>query len=149
MTDWSLLAANSHYQTAVAVRDEIASGDYEEARKGIEELIDALSRADRRALQSHLVILMSHIFRWRTQPRKRSRGWSLSIANARDAIEDVREDTPSLTRGAIELIWQRAERKAVRDAEREMGQPPIITSLTWDEVFLDPYEIEPDDPTSP
>jgi hypothetical protein len=148
MTDWRALATNSHYQTAVAVRDEMGSGDIEEVRKGIEELIDSLSRSDRRALQSHLAALMAHIIKWHTHSQKRSRSWALMILNARDAIADLQEDTPSLNRAAVGKLWARAWRQTVRDAEEEMGVPPAIESLTWDEIFLDPYEISPEGPTS-
>jgi hypothetical protein len=52
--EWRDLATTSHYQTAVAVKDELAKGNIEEATAGIEELIEALSRADKRALRSQL-----------------------------------------------------------------------------------------------
>jgi hypothetical protein len=42
---WKELAAASHYQTAVAIKNELSKGDFEEASAGIEELIDALGRS--------------------------------------------------------------------------------------------------------
>jgi hypothetical protein len=52
MPTWQELAATSHYQTAVAVREALRKGNVQDATQGLEELIDALSRADRRALEA-------------------------------------------------------------------------------------------------
>jgi hypothetical protein len=60
---WQELAATSHYQTAVAVKQALQRGDMHEAILGLEELIDALSRADQRALEHHLIRLMQHIIK--------------------------------------------------------------------------------------
>jgi hypothetical protein len=49
MVNWHDLATTSHYQTAVASKHALSAGDVEHARLGIEELIEALARADRRA----------------------------------------------------------------------------------------------------
>jgi hypothetical protein len=143
MTNWQDLATTSHYQTAVAVRDALRSGAVQEAAQGIEELIDALSRSERRALESHLVRLMQHIIKWRIQPDKRSRSWQSTIANAREAITEIQEDTPSLSDDVIRRLWERTLRKARREAEGEMDRaiPPL--SLTWDEVFATEYTLEP------
>jgi hypothetical protein len=142
MTKWLDLATTSHYQTAVAVRDALRSGAVQEATLGIEELIDALSRSDRRALESHLVRLMQHIIKWKSQPANRSRSWQHTIANARDAIAEIQEDTPSLTDDVIRGLWDRALRKAHREAESDMNQAIPLLSLTWDDVFVTAYVIE-------
>lgn len=142
MTEWQDLATTSHYQTAVAVRDALRSGAVQEAARGIEELIDALSRSERRALENHLVRLMQHIIKWRVQPDKRSRSWQSTIANAREAITEIQEDTPSLTDDVIKRLWERTLRKARREAEGDMDRaiPPLL--LTWDEVFATEYTLE-------
>ena len=103
--NWQELAATSHYQTAVAVEEALQRGDVSEASAGIQELIDALARAEKRALKSQLIRLMTHIIKWKTQPEKRSRSWRATIRNARCEIAESREDTPSLTRQVIEDRW--------------------------------------------
>jgi hypothetical protein len=142
MPTWQELATTSPYQTAVAVREALREGDVQEATQGLEELIDALSRSDRRALESHLVRLMQHIITWRVQPDKRSRSWQSTIANAREAIAEIQEDTPSLTDDVIRRLWARTLRKAHREAEGDMNQrvPPL--PLTWDEVFTQDYALD-------
>jgi hypothetical protein len=63
--DWALLAATSHYQTAVAIRKKLQQQEYGDAMHGLEELIDALARADKRALERHLIRVMEHVIKWK------------------------------------------------------------------------------------
>ncbi|MGH8578817.1 MAG: hypothetical protein ACREVK_01390 [Gammaproteobacteria bacterium] len=58
MKNWQELSSTSHYQTAMAIRQAFQEGDIGDATIGIEELIEALSRSDKRALRSHLICLM-------------------------------------------------------------------------------------------
>ncbi len=83
MSQWKDLAMNSHYQTAIAIKNELESNHIESAKAGIEELIEALSRSDKRALKSQLIRLMMPIIKWKTQPEKRTLSWVYSIESAR------------------------------------------------------------------
>jgi hypothetical protein len=141
MPTWQELATTSPYQTAVAVQEALRAGNVQDATEGLEELIDALSRSDRRALESHLVRLMQHIIKWTYQPDKRSRSWQNTIANAREAIAEIQEDTSSLTDDVIRLLWTRTLRKAHREAEGDMNQQVPSLPLTWDEVFTQDYSL--------
>jgi hypothetical protein len=73
--DWQQLAASSHYQTAVSIGEALRTGDVENAAVGVQELIDAVARSERRALRSQLVRLMMHILKWIAQPEKRTPSW--------------------------------------------------------------------------
>ncbi|HEY7495996.1 MAG TPA: DUF29 domain-containing protein [Candidatus Tectomicrobia bacterium] len=143
--DWHTLATTSHYQTAVAVKQALQGGDEDSVMKGLEELIDALSRSDRRALESHLMRLMQHIIKWRVQPEHRSPSWAATIRTARRQITRLQRDTPSLNRRVIEAIWDDVLLDAVDEVESEMNQhvPPI--ALTWEEVFEAEYTLESDE----
>ena len=115
-----------------------------EAIVGLEDLIDALSRADQRALEHHLIRLMQHIIKWKAQPGRRTRSWVATIHNAREAIRELQEDTPSLTDERLLQRWEACLRKAHREAEGEINQdiPPL--GLSWEEVFTAPYILEAD-----
>lgn len=137
---WRELAAASHYQTAVAVREELMSGDVEEAIEGIEELIEALSRSDRRELSSQLIRLMLHVVKWKSQPARRSRSWLASINNARVEIEILLEAEPVLkpqVAGLVDTLFARAQRLA----EIEMARKSQVKSLTLQEIFEEEYEL--------
>ncbi len=138
-TDWNELAASSPYQTAVAVDQAIRRGDLDEAGAGLRELIDALSRSERRALRAQLIRLMVHVLKWRAQPERRSRSWSATIANARDEIDEIRDETPSLTRATIEAMWDRCLAAALRDAGAEVGRDLAVDRLDWRDVFEAEY----------
>ncbi len=74
MVHWHDVATTSHSQSAVAIKHALSAGDREHAHIGIEEIIGALARAGRRALESYLIRLMQHSIKWRVQPERRSPG---------------------------------------------------------------------------
>ncbi|HLX64281.1 MAG TPA: DUF29 domain-containing protein [Planctomycetota bacterium] len=139
--NWAKEAAMSPYQTAVAVKQQIQSGDMKEADTGITELIDALAKSERRALKSQLVRLMAHIVKWRTQPERRNRSWAASIHGARDEISDIQEETPSITDAKIRELWNRCFKLAKEQAEAEMESKSAVKTLTWEEVFTAEYRV--------
>jgi hypothetical protein len=140
--NWQTLSTASPYRTAVAIKQEIEEGRIAEATIGLEELIEALSRSEKRALKSQLVRLMLHIIKWQTQPERRSLGWIASIEDARDEIVDIREETPSLNEQVVQELWTRAFIIAKRDAEAQMGRRTKIETLTWTEVFETVYSLD-------
>lgn len=140
--NWQTLSTHSHYKTAVAIQTELAQGHFQEAVTGIEELIEALSRSEKRALKSQLVRLMLHIIKWQSQPERRSWSWVASIKDARDEIADIQEETPSLNDAVIESLWEKAFAMAKRDAQAEMGKKSDVQGLSWQEVFVDDYELD-------
>ena len=81
--DWELLALTDQYYTAVAIRDALREGDVDGATEGLEELIDALSRSDERALESRLIRLMQHIITWKIHSERRSPSWVATIREQR------------------------------------------------------------------
>jgi hypothetical protein len=141
--DWELLAATSYYQTALAIREKLQQHEYEKAMHGIEELIDALARADKRALESHLMRVMQHVIKWKMQPERRSRSWARTIRNGRKEIRKLQQDTPSLTERLIrEQLWDDCLDSAIGEAEGDLDYdlPPL--TLTWQEVFEDEYRLD-------
>ncbi len=140
--NWQELSSTSHYKTAVAIKDEIQTGNIAAAMTGIEELIDALSRSEKRALKSQLIRLIMHIIKWQTQPEKRTSSWIASIQDAREEIMDIQEETPSLNDTVIRTLWDKCFTIARRDAEAEMNRKTQLQSLSWKEVFDDAYELE-------
>lgn len=145
-TNWQELANTSHYQTALAVKEKLAHQEISEANAGIEELIEALSRSDLRALRSQMLRLLAHIIKWNTQSEHRAKSWAISIESARIEIEDLLELEPSLKPDVPELLIELFG-KAKRLAEKEMGQKTPITQVSWTEAFEDEYEWPPISPS--
>jgi hypothetical protein len=139
--NWQEQAASSHYQTAVAIREEFRAGRLADAAAGLEELIDALSRSERRALKSQLVRLMVPILKWRIQPEHRSRSWAASIRGARREIREIQQETPSLTDEVIKAMWDSCLESARDQAEAETDQEVPPTTLSWEDVFSTYYRV--------
>jgi Domain of unknown function DUF29 len=137
--EWQELVFSSHYLTTAAIKTELLDGNVEAALIGTTELMESMGKIDRRAVKSHLAVLMMHIIKWKTQSHKRSNSWLQTIDNARDEIRDIQEDTPSITDNVIGESWDVAWKRAVRNAEREMGEKSRVGNLTWREVFEEEY----------
>ncbi len=61
----------------------------------IEEIED-MGKSEQRGINSHLRILLTHLLKWELQPKYRGGSWLGSIRNARVAIDDLIEESPSL-----------------------------------------------------
>jgi hypothetical protein len=109
----------------------------------VAEEIEDMGKNDRRALGSHLKVLMLHLLKWRHQPSHRGVSWRLSIANARDEIAALLADSPSLKTRLGELVEQRYP-GARQQAALQTGLPaanfpnacPFTTSQLLDDGYL-------------
>jgi hypothetical protein len=142
--DWQHLAVESHYRTAVSVTEALEAGDYDEARRGMDELIDAMSHSERRVGRRQLMRFMQPIIQWRGQPERRSPGWAATIVQARDEIADAQEETPSMSDAVIRGMGEYCFQRAKRYAERAPGRSLPVDTLSWDEVFEAEYRLPED-----
>jgi Domain of unknown function DUF29 len=86
------------------------------------EEIESLGASDRRAIRSHLRLLLMHRLKWTYQPDKRSESWKSSMYTARIFIEETVQDSPSL-RGFLPEALAWAYVRARQDAADETGLP--------------------------
>ncbi len=138
--NWRDQAVESHYQTAVAIQHQLQAGQVAEASEGMQELIEALARSERRALRSQLVRLMVHVLKWLARPQNRSRSWVATIRGARAEIKDIQAETPSLTDEVIRQMWDSCFSLAKDQAEGEINEDITIPSLSWEEVLIKEYQ---------
>jgi hypothetical protein len=94
--------------------------------------LEGLTKRDERALGSQLKRIMAHLLKQRYQPRRASRSWADSIANGREEIADIVEQSPSLRRILPALMtrnYPRAAAQAARDTRLPIddfpAQPPF------------------------
>jgi len=139
--NWKELAITSHYQTAVAIKNELKQGHIENSTIGIEELIDALSRSEKRALRSQLTRLMMHIIKWQIQPKRRSRSWQSTISNARIEIEEILEEEPHL-KPQVPQLWDKCFKAACQIAKDETGIKPTLSEFAQEDVFQTKYSLD-------
>jgi hypothetical protein len=90
--------------------------------ENIAEEIESLGRSQKHEIVSRLTIILVHLLKWQHQPGGRSPSWQTSIILARDAVERLLEESPSL-RDFPRQVLERAYRKAPRIAAAETGLP--------------------------
>ncbi len=139
--DWEWLTAGSEYRAAEVILQLLNEGKSMEASVGLYALIESMGKSKRLALRSQLTRLMTHVIKWKCQPERRGSSWSTTIRSSRQEIEDIQEEVPSLNRDFIESIWEKCFKRAVKDAEDEMGKDCDLTSLYWDEIFEEEYSL--------
>lgn len=108
------------------------------------EEIEDLGKSDQRAIQSHLRILLLHLLKV-THQRQQRLSWLRSIRNAREAIELVLHDSPSLRRELPSFLawaYPRARKAAAEESRLPLATFPDACPWTLDrlldEDFLPP-----------
>jgi len=117
----------------------IRAGDPEglDVENLVEEL-EGLTERDERALGSQLKRVMTHLLKQRYQPERATRSWQDSVANGREEITDILEQSPSLRRLLPEMMtrnYPRAVGQAARDTRRPPDSFPDQPPFTLAEVL--------------
>jgi uncharacterized protein DUF29 len=102
-------------QARHARRGEVDGLDLE----NIAEELEGMARSDRREIRNRLTVLLAHLLKCWVQPNKRSSSWPGTIAEQRDQIVELIEDSPSLG-GYPAQILDRCCPAARRNAARQM-----------------------------
>ena len=140
--DWQNIIFTSEYLAVMEIKKAFEENELNEVELGLDELANDMARKERRALFSQLVRLMMHIIKWEIQPHRRSGSWALTVVYARQEIEDICEDMPSLTREYIESIWDKAFNRAKVNAKTETGIKTVaVEKLSWEDVFEKEYQL--------
>lgn len=76
----------------------LRQGKYQQMDVGhlIEEIED-MGKSQQHAIASHLRNLLMHLLKWHFQPDKQSNSWKFTIRNARQEIDDLVQENPSLS----------------------------------------------------
>lgn len=84
------------------------------------EEMESMGKSDKRALESHLKIILVHLLKQKYQPSHAGKSWQDSIDNGRLQIEDIFEMSPNLKKFVPEII-QKVYLKARRHASNQTG----------------------------
>lgn len=101
------------------------------------EEIESLARSDKRALRSHLRVLLLHLLKWKYQSDHR-RSWQASIYNSRQEIQELLVDSPSLKPYIIEVLatcYQNASVNAVAETGLALTTFPKQCPFSLEEVL--------------
>ncbi len=100
----------------------------------IEEIED-MSRRERKALKSNLIVVLLHLLKWQFQPDQRSGSWRSSIREHRRRINDDLKDSPSLVPYLQEVFAE-----CYTNAREQAADETDLPLTTFPEVC--PYTIE-------
>jgi hypothetical protein len=105
----------------------------------IENLVDeieSMSKSDKRALKSYLIVIMTHLLKLNAQPHYINRAsWLRSIRAAQAEIELIVEDSPSLKQLVPNFI-ESGYPKSVKTAQFETGLTNFPDVCPFDEQIL-------------
>jgi hypothetical protein len=108
----------------------------------IAEELEDVGKSERRSLASHLRNLLLHLIKWRYQDGLRGVSWRLSIQNARQQIQDILADSPSLKAhlaASLEDEYRRALVLAVTETGLPRGTFPADCPFSAEQVMDDDW----------
>jgi hypothetical protein len=134
-TDFALWAA----EQASALRDAAHRGSNTVDWENVAEEIESLGRSERRALASHIAVVIEHLLKLQTSPATGSRRqWRESVRRARQEINRVLKDSPSLRREVPEIVTEQAAAVRVMIAQvmAEYDETPLVPleAIAFDEA---------------
>jgi Domain of unknown function DUF29 len=100
------------------------------------EEIESLGNEQAHAVESHLVIVLTHLLKWIAQPQRRSRGWRTSVRIGRQQIARRLRRNPGLRRDLPTLLtdaYADARKRAMEDAGLPLATFP--EACPWDLVL--------------
>jgi hypothetical protein len=100
--------------------------------------LEALSRRERQAVRSRLVVLVAHLLKWHYQPAWRTPSWRYTIREQRLAITDLLTESLSLRPEASKLLamaYPRARLRAARETRLPDATFPETCPWTGDQVL--------------
>lgn len=109
-------------------------------REHLAEEIEDVGKSERRAVVSHLRVLLTHLLKWEYQPERRTDSWLHSMVNAQVELQTLLHESPSLAHD-LPAVVARAYDQACRVAGFETKRPPTFFPSTcpWSvEVLLTP-----------
>ena len=102
------------------------------------EEIEAIGRSEKRAVYSHLKVLLQHLLKYGYQPEKRSKSWKAIIREHRQRIKRLFKDSPSLKNYCREILTE-SYQDAIKLAADETGLAvdtfPVELPFTVEEIL--------------
>ena len=97
--------------------------------QNVAEEIESLGKSERRALASHIAVVIEHLLKVQTSPsREPLRGWLDTIRRSRREIERLLRESPSLRRETASTIGEEfpPARALVEANLQDYGEQPLI-----------------------
>jgi hypothetical protein len=111
--------------------------------ENLREEVEGLGKQQRSELHSHLKRLLQHLLKWRYQEARRSRSWTLTVAEQRAEAERVVQANPSLKPelgSVLQEAYRTARIAAARDTKLPISTFPDQPPFTFEEAMTEPVE---------
>jgi hypothetical protein len=108
----------------------------------IAEEIEDVAKNEQRQLGSRLVVLLSHLLKWKYQPSHRGHSWRLTIKAQRSSIARALRRIPSLKHYLkdeewLDEVWDDAVVAATKETQLQLpSQNPWSLSQVFDPDFF-------------
>jgi Domain of unknown function DUF29 len=92
------------------------------------EEVEDLGKSERRAVISHLRVLLIHLLKWHFQEQRRSDSWLHSMGNAQVELQTILKDSPSLHHELstfVAVAYEQATVLTSRETGLSVGAFPI------------------------
>jgi hypothetical protein len=102
-----------------------------------------VSRSERAALLSALVVLLIHLAKWDAQPHRRSRSWRATVEEQRRRVARIVGDRPSLGNQLPDFTaraWRRARIVAAEETQLPLKRFPVDNPYLWSMMLDAPME---------
>ncbi len=143
-TDWEELVSISDFLVMIEVKKYLDAGDYAEAKKGMDVLVDFEIKSEQYDLLRMLKDLMYEILEANISVQKRTVKWWIRVRDLREKIEIQRENNTYLDDNFVRSIWEEAYEWAKELVEGrlrfEKKTATLVPLLEWDEVFTKEYK---------
>ena len=109
------------------------------------EEVESMGKQERSELQSRLVVLLTHLLKWRHQPERRTRSWALTIVEQRLRAQQVLDENPSLkpeVQDVITTAYRLSRIRAARETRRPIVTFPSQSEYDWDAAMTEAIDYE-------
>jgi hypothetical protein len=106
--------------------------------ENVAEEIRSLGGSERSEIRSRLVVVLHHLLKWQYQPGRRKRGWSATILEARDQLNERLKESPSLRsypNTVLEKQYSIARLRAADETDLTLETFPLECPYTVEEIL--------------
>jgi len=133
------------YGWAMEQAQRIREGAFETLdRENLAEEIESLGNEQFSKLESAYRVLLLHILKWDHQTEKRTRSWSLTIAEQRGRVRRVLAKNPSLKPRREEAMgdaYEDARYGAARETDLDLATFPETCPYSLDDIMERPFDL--------
>lgn len=111
-------------------------------RANLIEELESMGRSEKREIKNRLIVLLTHLLKWKYQVEHRSQSWLNTIKEQRRQISFLLEDSPSLKRYYQSLLaqcYELARQDASEETALSLNTFPDQSPFSEEEILKNDY----------